>query len=68
MKSLTLFAILCLGVCLCISVAAAEPIIINHTCTNITKIPKYWLNKAKTLTFHYAHTSHGGQIVTGLEA
>lgn len=42
-------------------------LIIDHTCTNISKIPPYWLNQAKILTFHYAHTSHGSQIITGLE-
>lgn len=54
--------------CGCIHAAVATPIIINHTCTDISKIPPYWLNKAKELTFHYAHTSHGSQIVTGLLA
>jgi hypothetical protein len=47
--------------------ASAEgPIIIDHTCTDITKIPSEWLEKAKELTIHYAHTSHGSQIVSGL--
>jgi hypothetical protein len=45
----------------------AGSLIIDHTCTNISKIPPYWLNMAKLLTFHYAHTSHGSQIITGLE-
>lgn len=53
----------------CIAVAsAAEPIIINHTCTNISRIPDYWLAQAKNLTVHYAHTSHGSQLITGLYA
>lgn len=47
---------------------AQQAIIIDHTCTDISKIPDYWLEKAKELTIHYAHTSHGGQIVTGLYA
>ena len=42
-------------------------LIIDHNCTNISKIPPYWINKAKELTFHFAHTSHGSQINTGLE-
>ena len=46
----------------------AAPIIINHTSTDIHKIPDYWLQQAKNLTFHYAHTSHGSQIITGLSA
>ncbi|HZU87192.1 MAG TPA: hypothetical protein VFF78_06890 [Anaerolineaceae bacterium] len=43
------------------------PIIINHTTIDITQIPDYWLNQAKLLTIHYAHTSHGSQITTGIE-
>lgn len=46
---------------------ASGTIIVDHTCTDITRIPDYWLEQAKRLTVHYAHTSHGSQIVTGLE-
>lgn len=46
---------------------ASQAIIIDHTCTDIEKIPAYWLAQAKALTFHYAHTSHGSQINSGLE-
>jgi uncharacterized repeat protein (TIGR01451 family) len=46
---------------------AGPAIIIDHTCTDLSKIPAYWLEEAKKLTFHYAHTSHGSQIETGLE-
>ena len=31
------------------------------------KIPDYWLTEAKKLMVHYAHTSHGSQVLTGLE-
>ncbi len=47
---------------------AQQAIIIDHTCTDISQIPDYWLEKAKELTIHYAHTSHGSQINTGLYA
>jgi len=46
--------------------AAGGPIIIDHTCTDISRIPPYWLNEAKKLTLHYAHTSHGSQINSGI--
>jgi hypothetical protein len=46
--------------------SAAEAIIIDHHCTDLSKIPPYWLEKAKELTLHYAHTSHGSQIVSGI--
>jgi hypothetical protein len=51
-----------------IPMANAEAIIINHTCTDIHQIPDFWLGQVKNKTFHYAHTSHGSQIVTGLYA
>ncbi len=44
---------------------SSNAIIIDHTCTDITKIPSYWLDKAKELTLHYAHTSHGSQLIYG---
>ena len=46
---------------------AAGPIIIDHTCTDISQIPDVWLNQAKALTLHYAHTSHGSQIISGIQ-
>jgi uncharacterized repeat protein (TIGR01451 family) len=46
--------------------ALSEPIIIDHTCTDLSKIPDYWIEKAKELAVHYAHTSHGGQVLSGL--
>jgi uncharacterized repeat protein (TIGR01451 family) len=49
-----------------IAQAATGPIVIDHTCTDISKIPDYWLEEAKKLTFHYAHTSHGSQINSGI--
>lgn len=43
-----------------------QSIIVDHTSTDITKIPDYWIGEAKKLTLHYAHTSHGEQINVGL--
>ena len=44
------------------------PRVINHNCTNFHRIPGSYLNMIKGMNFnvHYAHTSHGGQIVQGL--
>ena len=45
-----------------------EPSIISHTCTDITHLPKYWVEKAKSqFRISYGHTSHGSQIVSGME-
>ncbi|HOO72753.1 MAG TPA: hypothetical protein PK926_13435 [Spirochaetota bacterium] len=42
-----------------------EGMIIDHTCTDLAAIPSKWLSRAKSLTVHYAHTSHGSQLITG---
>lgn len=48
---------------------AAAPIIIDHLCTDHALIPEAWLAQAKILLrIAYQHTSHGSQLVTGLEA
>lgn len=39
---------------------------IDHACCDLSQIPAAWLDSAKTLKVHYAHTSHGGQITIGL--
>jgi len=45
----------------------AAALVIDHTTTDLSQIPPEWLNAAKNLAFHFAHTSHGSQIVAGLE-
>ncbi len=56
------------------SVCIAQPlwagaIIIDHTCTNLSKVPQSWIDLAKlNLRITYGHTSHGSQLVTGIEA
>ena len=49
-----------------VPVAFADGIIIDHTCTDLNQIPDAWLEQAKILTLHYAHTSHGSQITSGV--
>jgi len=45
----------------------AQGLIIDHTAVQkFDQIPAYWLEKAKGLTIHYGHTSHGSQIIAGL--
>ncbi|MFZ1984964.1 MAG: hypothetical protein WAU91_11165 [Desulfatitalea sp.] len=46
--------------------AGDGPIIIDHTCTDLSQIPSEWLARAKELTLHYAHTSHGSQVISGI--
>ena len=42
--------------------ATSEAIIIDHTCTDLGQIPDHWIEQAKALAIHYAHTSHGSQV------
>lgn len=44
-------------------------IIIDHTSTDLSKVPDEWIVKAKEkFRIAYSHTSHGSQIVTGMFA
>jgi len=46
----------------------SQGLIIDHNCTDTSKIPDYWIEQAKSLIkVHYAHTSHGRQIIFGLQ-
>lgn len=42
-------------------------VIIDHQSTDLSKIPIEWINKAKSdLHIAYGHTSHGSQLITGM--
>jgi hypothetical protein len=41
-------------------------IIVDHRHTDINQIPDVWIGHAKKFVVHYAHTSHGSQVLTGL--
>jgi hypothetical protein len=45
----------------------SQGMIIGHNCTDITRVPEYWIVKAKNLyRLSYGHTSHGSQIISGM--
>lgn len=44
-----------------------KAIVANHLSTDIHDIPDIWIAAAKQYVVHYAHTSHGSQILTGLQ-
>ena len=59
--------IFCLVICMATIPLLSQGIIIDHTCTDITQIPEYWINQAKSnLHIGYGHTSHGSQLTTGM--
>lgn len=46
----------------------SDPITIDHTCTDLSKIPSTWIDSVKQFKkLHYAHTSHGSQLTHGLD-
>jgi hypothetical protein len=45
----------------------SQAIIIDHNCTDISKIPSSWISAARNqLRCSYGHTSHGSQLITGM--
>ena len=43
-------------------------ILVGHNCTDLAKIPTQWIEAAKkAVKLHYAHTSHGGQLIVGIQ-
>ncbi len=41
---------------------------IDHLCANPNEIPAQWIDSVQAnVRLHYAHTSHGGQLTTGLD-
>jgi len=45
------------------------PLVIDHNCLDISRIPERWILKAKqSFRVWYGHTSHGSQITSGMQA
>jgi len=52
-----------------VTILYPQGLIINHECTELTTVPSGWIDSAKTnLRVTYQHTSHGSQLVSGLNA
>ena len=49
--------------------AMGQAMIVDHGCTDISQVPANYIEKAKeTFKVAYGHTSHGSQIVSGMNA
>ena len=60
--------ILILLIIMYVTANAQGPVIIDHKCTDIDKIPTKWIEKAKQdFRLGYGHTSHGSQIISGIQ-
>jgi len=44
----------------------SSAIVVDHRHTDISQIPPYWIEEARGFVVHYAHTSHGSQVLSGL--
>lgn len=52
-----------------IHINAQNSFVVDHTSTNLSDIPLNWITQAKTdLHIAYKHTSHGSQLISGLNA
>ena len=51
-----------------VQAAAGSTIIVDHTSTDLAQIPSTWIEAAKQhVAFVYGHTSHGSQLISGVE-
>lgn len=63
------FVLLTVMVNICVVSTGTAAIIINHNCTDIHQIPDEWIEAAKSrLHIAYQHTSHGNQLINGMNA
>ncbi|MBD3383971.1 hypothetical protein GF407_03500 [candidate division KSB1 bacterium] len=54
--------------CLILTTLSFSQIIIDHNCTDITQIPQSAIENARaSLHIGYGHTSHGSQLITGMQ-
>lgn len=45
----------------------AGPLVIDHACTDLSRIPPAWIDSTKAkMRMYYGHTSHGEQVTEGL--
>jgi hypothetical protein len=56
-------------ICVLSATASQGQILIDHTCTDLSKVPTSWINRAtEELHIVYNHTSHGGHLIGGMNA
>ncbi|MCK4663643.1 MAG: T9SS type A sorting domain-containing protein [Bacteroidales bacterium] len=52
-----------------ITTKGQQAIVIDHNCIDLSKIPNEWIDSSKTKLFiGYGHTSHGSQLISGMNA
>jgi len=67
MRRLTAGMIFTMVTAIISSPAFSQAIIIDHDCTDLSKIPEAYINSARSsYKISYGHTSHGSQLVSGM--
>jgi hypothetical protein len=47
---------------------AQNPVIVDHNCTDLSKVPASYITQAKAqFRLSYGHTSHGSQVISGMD-
>ncbi len=65
---IALFVFIFLNTTVLFSQESQSPLIIDHNCANLSQIPDEWIDSAKiNLHIAYGHTSHGSQLITGMD-
>ncbi len=55
--------------CSCLLVNGQQPVVIDHQYIDLSQLPQNWVDSAKNKLFiGYGHTSHGSQIISGMDA
>ena len=68
-RSILAYAGLSVACAMSSGAALGQALIVDHGCTDISKVPAQYIEKAKeTFKIAYGHTSHGSQIVSGMNA
>jgi len=70
---IVIFTAICLLACVndknstIYSQTRTEAIVVDHNCNDLSKIPDNWIEQAKKLKIYFGHTSHGEQLIHGME-
>jgi hypothetical protein len=68
MRLLIIFVFIVASLLLPPIAATQTAITINHQCTYLSQIPTQWVDSAKSkLRIAYGHTSHGSQLISGMQ-
>jgi hypothetical protein len=69
MRRIIKYPVFMIVILLLLQCTRSQPIDANHFCIDRSLVPPQWIDSVKTkLNIAYGHTSHGSQLVTGMNA